>query len=355
MKTYLNDAIIGNRDIKIAETNKGEIIRFCYPHVDFREIVDFMHMGVKINDSNIIYLHNDPNNIYLQEYIDDTNILKTEVKNTYFNLRMEQTDFAAIEDNAVVRKYVFSNEHEIPLDIKFLVHSKTHTDINNFVSTKRIENGILQYSHEFSLGIISNDLKVESHKLHGVDEVIESGILQDKDYIGMSNNAGVCFNVGTLKPGEKKEFSIIMFILNRHDEKRQEDMENKIEKFKKFEVKKELQSAKQYWKKYLKSHMKINLEENSIYKEKIMDIYKRTILLFPLLTNEKTGGISAAMAIDEEFSMCGRYSYCWPRDAIYIAKALDLLKMEKDTEKFYKVFCKMTQSKSRNVGAKVLY
>ncbi len=59
-----------------------------------------------------------------------------------------------------------------------------------------------------------------------------------------------------------------------------------------------------------------------------------------------TGGISAAMEIDEEFSKCGRYAYCWPRDAVYITKAEDYLKMEKETEKFYKVFCKKTQSKN---------
>jgi len=40
------------------------------------------------------------------------------------------------------------------------------------------------------------------------------------------------------------------------------------------------------------------------------------------------------------------YKYCWPRDGIFIAKAMNLLKMEKETEKFYKGFCKNTQSKS---------
>ena len=46
------------------------------------------------------------------------------------------------------------------------------------------------------------------------------------------------------------------------------------------------------------------------------------------------------------FQSAGRYSYCWPRDAVYITKAQDLLKMEKETDKFYKVFCKNTQSES---------
>ena len=75
-------------------------------------------------------------------------------------------------------------------------------------------------------------------------------------------------------------------------------------------------------------------------------IYKRTILLYPLLSNEKTGGISAAIEVDEDRNFCGRYSYCWPRDAVFITKAMDILKMDKETEKFYKVFCKKTQSKN---------
>ena len=136
MKTYLNDAIIGNKELKVGLTGAGEIVRICYPNIDYRQFIEFMHMGVKINDSGIIYLHDDPNNVYLQEYLEDTNVLRTEIKNMYFNLRMEQTDFVVVNKNVIVRKYVFSNEHEIPLDIKFLVHSKVLTDTNNFMRSK---------------------------------------------------------------------------------------------------------------------------------------------------------------------------------------------------------------------------
>lgn len=336
MRTYKNDALIGNKELKVGLTKNGEIVRICYPNVDYRQTIEHMHMGVKINDSNIIYLHKDVNNMYNQEYVEDTNILETIVKNTYFNLKMEQTDFVCITNNVIIRKYTFTNEHEIPLDIKFLVHSKVVTDENNYASAKILENGLLQYSHEYNMAIISNDLKVEGHRIHGVDEVIETGILQDKDYIGMSNNSAVSFEVGILNPGETKEFSIMIYLYDNKEK-------NKIEEIKKIDVKKELQNAKKHWKNYLKSHIVHDFEGESIYKEKINNIYKRTILLYPLLTNEKTGGISAAMEVDESFSKCGRYSYCWPRDAVYITKAQDLLKMTKETDKFYKIFCKNTQ------------
>ncbi len=345
MKTYLNDAIIGNKEVKVGLTEKGEIVRICYPNIDFRQFIEFLHMGVKINDSNLIYLHDDINNIYEQHYIEDTNVLKTEIKNTYFNLKVIQTDFVTTSSNVIIRKYTFVNEHEIPLDIKFLINSKMKSDDNNFVSSKVIQNGMLQYSHGYNMAIISNSLKLESHKIHGVDEVIRSGILQDKDYIGMSSQAAVSYEVGTLKPNEVKEFSICMFICDNKEKNKIEEIEEQIEKTKKIDIEKELQNTKKYWRKYVKTHLKIELE-GSRYKEIIKNIYTRTILLFPLLTNSNTGGMSAAMEIDEKFTKCGRYSYCWPRDAIYITKALDLIGMEKETEKFYKVFCKNTQSKN---------
>lgn len=204
MKTYKNDAIIGNKELKIGITAKGEIVRICYPNLDFRQFIDFLHMGVKINDSNIIYLHSDVNNVYNQEYIEDTNVLKTVIKNTYFNLKMEQTDFVLTQNSVLVRKYTFTNEHEIPLDIRFLVHSKMLSDDNNFMSAKVIENGLLQYSHDYNMAIVSNDLVLDGHKIHGIDDIIEAGILNDKDYIGMSNNSGVSFEVRMFKSRREK-------------------------------------------------------------------------------------------------------------------------------------------------------
>lgn len=304
MKTYINNAIIGNKEVKLSLTEKGEIVRICYPNVDFRQFIEFLHMGVKINDSGIIYLHNDVNNVYNQEYIEDTNVLKTDIKNTYFNLKMEQTDFVSTQKNVIIRKYVFTNEHEIPLDINFLIHSKMVTDTNNFVSAKVLENGLLQYSHGYNMAIISNDLKLEGHKIHGADEVVASGILWDKDYIGMSNNSAVSYEIGVLNPKETKEFNVLIYISDNKEKKRADDIENEIEDLKKLDIKKELQNTKKYWKSYLKSHMVHDITDGSTYKEKIMNIYKRTILLYPLLTNYQTGGVSASMEIDEGFSKC---------------------------------------------------
>lgn len=77
MEKYYNEAVIGNQKMLITYSNKGEMLRIFYPTVDFKQWVDLFHAGVKVNDSQIIYLHEDINNVYEQNYIEDTNILKT--------------------------------------------------------------------------------------------------------------------------------------------------------------------------------------------------------------------------------------------------------------------------------------
>ena len=141
MEKYLNEAIIGNKSMLATFSGTGEMLRLSYPNRDNRQYLKYFHTGVKINDSDLIYTHNDINNSYVQYYDTDTNILNTEVTNTYFNLKLVQTDFATIKEDILVKKYIFINENNIPLDVKFLIHAELLSDQINFVSGMKIDTG----------------------------------------------------------------------------------------------------------------------------------------------------------------------------------------------------------------------
>ena len=337
MEKYCNDAIIGNKNLIASYTKNGELLRMYYPTTDFRQYFEFFHTGVKINDSRLIYLHNDINNIYEQYYTEETNILNTDITNTYFNLRIVQTDFVPIEKDVLIKKYKFINNNNINLSVKFLIHSKLLTDDNNDISGYFKDNCLIQYGHDFSVFITSKE-KIENVQINNSVNNIETGIIGGKDYIGMSKDSSISYNIGKLKPGEEKEIDVYIYV------------EKKVKEHKdlnKIDVKNEYEKTKDYWMKYLKEHNTLKLKNPlNKYEEKIKQIYERTILLFPLLINHETGGISAGVEVDETKRKCGRYSYCWPRDAIFITEAFDILKMEKETEKFYKVFCKQTQEQN---------
>ena len=342
---YLNDAIIGGKNITASYSKKGELLRLMYDTPDYKQFIDFFNTGVKINDSNIIYLHEDINNRYHQYYSQDTNVLNTEIENTYFNLKIKQTDFVSLKQSVLVKRYIFENHNTIELDINFLAHSKLLSDDNNMIGSKMNGNILIQYGHNDKICMFSKN-NVLSYQLNDTDESIASGMIGDKDYIGMSPDSSISYDLGILKPGEKKELDIFLYVTNQAY-KDEEIFLKEIADIRKMDVAKEQSTVEKYWKKYVKEHINIELkEENTEYNKKFNQIYKRSILLFPLLTNQNTGGISASVEVDEKMEHCERYCYCWPRDAVFITKAFDKLKMEKETEKFYKIFCKNTQNKN---------
>ena len=362
-KKYYNDAIIGNKKIVASFSSKGEMLRLFYPTRDCRQFVNEMLTGVKVNDSMIIYLHDDINNQYEQYYTENTNVLNTKIKNTYFNLSILQTDFVSISKDVLIKKYKFTNENAIDLNVNFLVYSKLLSSFNNMVGTLIKNDVFMQYSHNYTYCIFSKT-PILSYRLNESKEEIKTGILQDKDYIGMSNDSAVSFDIGLLKPGETKEIEIFIYINSNREKFQFDKIQKDIEIIRKMDTKKEEKDVEEYWRNFVKKHDGLNvlsnpekwqkaitgekeINENTYNRYmKMKNIYTRSILLFPLLSNSETGGISAALEVDEERDKCGRYAYCWPRDAVFITKALDILKMTEQTEKFYTVFSKQTQSQN---------
>lgn len=341
---YFNEGIIGNKNMLATFSDKGELLRLYFPFKDSKQYINYFHTGVKINDSDLIYLHDDINNVYKQYYDTDTNILNTEVTNTYFNLKVVQTDYMLMKENVLVKRYVFLNDGKIDLNTKFYIHSELLSDNNNFVGCKIIDGGMLQYAHDFAVSTFAKGNDICSHQINGSKDTIKRGDIHDKDYIGMSNDSSICYDIGEIKPNEKKTLDICILI---DENKNVSEMETEVNRIKKIDLNKEYNDTKAYWRKYVKAHNGLNLKDpKNSYEEKVYEIYRRSILLFPLLTNPDTGGVIASAEVDENFTNCGRYAYCWPRDAVFITKALDILNMEKEAEKFYKVFCKKTQSKN---------
>ena len=341
MDKFSNEAIIGNQNIVASYTKTGELQRFCYPAIDGRQFIDFFHVGLKINDSNIIYLHDDVNNVFSQSYVEDSNILTTETVNKYFNIDIEQTDFVTIDENILVKKYVFTNNNSIDLDLNFIVHSKILSNELEGYASKIFENGIIQYNHNYTFSIFSKS-PLYGHRLNDVGNYIGEAILEDKDYIGMSNEVGISYNLGNLKSGKKTTFYLYICAMENSS-----NVESKLVGYTKIEDEKELSNTRKYWKKYLSEHSSLKLSKSgSEFNQKILEIYNRTILLYPLLINYKTGGIAAALEVDDNRHRSGGYRYCWTRDAVFITKAFDLLNMKEDTDRFFNTFCKNTQSES---------
>ena len=150
---YFNDVIIGNRNVTASFSKTGELLRLYSPTVDYKQFIEKFDVGVKINDSGIIYLHNDINNVYNQEYLPFTNVLQTEILNTYFNLKIIQTDFVPIRENILVKSYKLLNESNIDFDLNFIVYSEIMSNFNNDTCGYYKDDALIQYNHDYSVCI----------------------------------------------------------------------------------------------------------------------------------------------------------------------------------------------------------
>ena len=341
---YFNDGVVGNRKIKASFTKSGEMIRMFYGAADYKQFVDYYHTGIKVNDSALIYLHNDINNTFSQEYIKDTNVLQTHIFNSYFRVRITQTDFVPISENVLIKHYVFKNENQIDLNINFLIYSKILRNLNNDTSGYVKNDTLIQYNHDFSVCTFSNE-KIYSKQINGSENNFMQGTIGGKDYIGMSPDSSISYNLKKLKPGEEKELTIFVYINKNRNKCMLNELDDEIDRIKKLDVHNLKDNAVKYWRRYVREHDTLGVNKREL-SSKIKKIYNRSILLFPLLVHEKTAGISAGIEVDEDKTKCGRYSYCWPRDGVFVTEAFDVISMHEETEKFYSTFCKMTQSKN---------
>lgn len=343
-KKYYNDAFIGNKNITASFSKYGELLRLYYPLPDYRQYSDAFHIGLKVNDSNIIYLHNDVNNRYNQYYTENTNILNTEIENTYFNFKVIQTDCVMINKDVMIKKYKIKNNNTIDLNMNFLVRSKVISSFNNMAGGMLQQDALIQYSHNFTCIILAKQ-KLLSHQLNNIEKNISSGTIYDKDYIGMSPDSAISYDLGTIKPNEEIEFSLIMYM--SYDENNLQVLEEKIAELREINVNKEISKIESYWRRFLEKHDTLKLKsDRSKLNSEILKIYNRSILYMPLLINEKTGGITASLEVDEERDRSGRYSYSWPRDCIMIYNALNILGFDDLCKKYYEVFLKKTQCKN---------
>jgi oligosaccharide amylase len=88
-----------------------------------------------------------------------------------------------------------------------------------------------------------------------------------------------------------------------------------------------------YWRDWLKQG-KSTLP--SLHSARLTDLYLRSLLFLKLLQDRNYGSFIAAPTLEPD------YRYCWPRDAVYHAWALDLCGYHEEARRFYH-WCRRTQ------------
>ena len=328
-KTYFNNAIIGNSSMLGCLTDRGELVRLFWPNIDYPQHIEsfaagIFFMGLK---HSTMWLHEETWQ-HCQRYVKDTNIVETVCVNHEKGLKVIQADFVLPDDDVLVRQYEIENTGKDKADLGFIIYSAGISTTSALLSTlfDFDTDALIHYRHSYYISISANS---EVYQFQLGNNAFESAVgaeLGGYDNIGMMNDGALSWMLGELAPGDKKTFMV--GICASHTLK---GVKKLARRFKASTPSIMRGETEKYWADFIKS-----AREVSTGREEIDELYKRSLLVFKLMSDDKTGGLLAAPEVDEEFTRCGRYAYCWGRDAAFITNALDKCGLSGTVDKFYR-------------------
>ncbi len=327
-KPYINNAVIGNGSMLCCISETGELIRLYWPEIDFPQHIEKMLTGFFDTQSphSTVWFSEGEHEVS-QSYIESSNILVTKAALNRLSLDVTQTDFCLPDFPVMIRHYntmnVSSNSINLGVGIASHVISHTH-DLGNTLFDFGMD-ALVHYRHGGCWAISSSrevkEFQIGSNPFGAIWE----GKLNGIDSIGMSPDGAVLWDMGELLPGEVCSLTIYLSFSGNLTE-----LKALTSNIKKFSTNGLLERVKNHWRNYLSSCFQIKSGN-----ERADKIYERSLLLFNLVSDKNTGGLLASPEIDEDFTRCGRYAYCWGRDAVFITNALDEAGLYKDSERFF--------------------
>lgn len=324
-KTYFNDAVVGNCSMLGCITEKGELVRLYWPHIDYPQHLEKISVGIFLKGSSGTTWLDCDEWRREQRYIENTNILETLYQNDSLKIRLMQTDFVLPDEDVLIRRYEILNMGDAVMEPLFMHYSSMVTTNHHLacVIFDDTLDALIHYKYNYYISV-SADLDVVKYQL-GNDAYSCAGRAQlgGYDNIGMMNDGALAFRLGEILPNDRKYFNL--YICAAHTIKEVKKIANKRD------CSSEFGRTEKYWHDFLKSTKCLNTG-NAVVDE----LYSRSILVFKLMSDKKTGGLLASPEIDEEFTKCGRYAYCWGRDAAFITGALDICGLHDDVDKFYR-------------------
>jgi glucoamylase len=334
-------AAIGNSQMLATIGKNGELRYLFWPTIDFPQHVLSSLPGIfysNKNTSEFGWLTDFPWK-QKQEYIDNTNILTTLFENSEADLSVTATDFVLPDAGVLIRHFLFQNTGINDVFLRFFYYndlaiSESNIDDVAYYSDKH--DALIHYKRSFYF-LCGSTEKSSGHQcgVHGEDSDAFSDVYDSKLSGGSlvlydgtrAVNSCLSWDIGKLQSREVKNLAIFIVmglnekeVLKVLEENRQTNLETLLKR------------TKNFWEKWL------NNFKRDFKDEKLSRMVKRSLLALKLLTDKNHGGIVAAPCMEPE------YRFCWPRDAIYVAYALDRCGFHEETEKFYK-WCKRAQEK----------
>ncbi|MCA0756814.1 glycoside hydrolase family 15 [Paenibacillus sp. N4] len=326
-KPFLVDAIIGNSSLLASLGRTGKLYRLWWPNIDLPQHVDAIRTGIQQGQSPVSWFDGEADGwSHEATYVARTNILRIGARSTQHPVEVVSRHFAVPGEDLIVREYTFTNTDVSPVSFSFVLHSSFYLNENRLYNTTMFNeemDGLVHFRHKYYFALSSAN----------VCAGYQAGLSWDSVQTGDLNGCGIDMRpdgalkwaIEELAPGAS--VTIPVYIAAGHDEA---GVVHQMSVAKSKSGSEWAQQTAAYWNSFLDAAAPCPVEDAELSK-----LYDRSLLMFKLMSDEKTGSIIAAPEFDENFVRCGGYSYCWGRDAAFITTALDKAGLGSLSDRFY--------------------
>lgn len=329
------NAILGNGKILVCEMKNGTWTEFYYPFVGEFQNLNSLYAGLFYDGSMKWFFEN--NWEIKQDYIPDTNIVKTEYTKPEF--RVVCLDYVHPFHAYALRKFEVTNKSSAEKAAKLFLYEDLELQnlkYNDTVVYEDTVGSILHYKKDIYI-LFSGIPKFSAFScgetgikgLQGTYIDAEDGKLEGRTVSHGNVDACIEWDLGKIAPKNTKTVNVVIAA--------GQDYFEVTELFKHIDV--EFRQVEdelvRYWRSWLN---KLRLQDAMKF-----NLYNRSLLVARMLTDNH-GGIIASPD-SESLKLTGdTYNYVWWRDAAFVAMAMDSSGLHKPVEQFFE-FARENQTK----------
>lgn len=320
VKPEMPEAIIGNSRLNASVRKNGEIYRLFWPRIDYGQHLGHFWAGIRVGNSSTKWFHLDEWSSS-QCYLDNTNILETTLTGRSSQLKVTQRDFMLPAQDLLTRHYELENTGSNSEKISLFLYC--HFEIEESVLYDGVyldftNHSLVFFRRDTYFAVTGRGCPLTGYQCgrRGAStdpyrEATEGLLWGNRDSIRQGAGS-LSWDLGEIRPGESKIFTL--YLAAGHGEG---EVQKLLSEATSRGGDQWLENTRRYWLDWLQQGARTR---DGDFKH---PAYNRSLLAMKLMTCGETGASIAAPEFDPFYLACGGYGYCWPRDAVFVAAALD--------------------------------
>lgn len=323
--------VLGNGSMLVTVNQNGTLHRLFWPNIDWGQHLGIFKEGIREAGDNTHWL-GDSGWACSQNYSKDSNILLTEASLPGRGIHLVTKDMVMPTSDILVRSFNITNQWDITREFTFLAYCSFNiNDSPLFDGMYAVPESsmLVQFRRDVFLGVaLPKEFYLKGFHCgrRGTPSDPLDAASRGEFWGGIDNiknGAGVmAWDIGPIHPHQSK--IVPLYIGAAHGES---VLMDNMARAMSLNISDNLDNTAGYWKSWL-DKAKPMADESSLY--------NRSLLCMKILTDKNTGASVAAPEFDAHYTASGGYGYCWPRDGMFVALALDEAGMHQEATNFYR-------------------